>query len=119
MCDRFVASYCDAVAGWCRSRGIALTGHMNGEPRLTTQTQSLGEAMRCYRNHDVPGIDILCDAAEYNMAKQASSVARQNGVSGLLSEIYGVTTWTLDFKGHKAQADWQAALGVIIRVPRE
>jgi hypothetical protein len=92
---------------------------MNGEPRLQTQTAYLGDAMRCYRNFDLPGIDMLCDEKEYNTAKQASSVARQNGVRGLMSELYGVTNWTFDFKGHKGQGDWQAALGVTFRVPRE
>jgi hypothetical protein len=62
---------------------------------------------------------MLCDEKEYNTAKQASSVARQNGVRGFMSELYGVTNWTFDFKGHKGQGDWQAALGVTFRVPRE
>ena len=35
----------------------------------------------------------------------------------MLSEIYGVTNWDYDFKGHKLQGDFQAALGVTIRVP--
>ncbi len=35
----------------------------------------------------------------------------------MLSELYGVTGWHFDFVGHKAQGDWQAALGVTVRVP--
>lgn len=119
VCERFAEAFIDQISTWCRDRKISLTGHMNGEPRLTTQTQYLGEAMRCYRGLDVPGIDILCDGREYNTAKQAVSVARQNGVKGVMSELYGVTNWTFDFLGHKAQGDWQAALGVTFRVPRE
>jgi len=34
-----------------------------------------------------------------------------------MSELYGVTNWDFDFVGHKAQGDWQAALGVTVRVP--
>jgi hypothetical protein len=119
VCDRFVEAFMDQLSDWCRSHGIALTGHLMQEPRLMTQTESLGEAMRGYRNLDVPGIDMLCDAREYNTAKQATSVARQNGVKGVMSEEYGVTNWTFDFKGHKASGDWQAALGVTFRVHRE
>jgi hypothetical protein len=35
----------------------------------------------------------------------------------MLSELYGVTGWDFDFRGHKFQGDWQAALGVNVRVP--
>ena len=31
--------------------------------------------------------------------------------------MYGVTNWDYDFRGHKSQGDWQAALGVTVRVP--
>lgn len=35
----------------------------------------------------------------------------------MLSELYGVTGWDYDFRGYKLQGDWQAALGVTVRVP--
>ena len=35
----------------------------------------------------------------------------------MTSELYGVTNWDFDFRGHKLQGDWQAALGVTVRVP--
>ncbi len=34
----------------------------------------------------------------------------------MLSELYGVTDWSYDFRGHKLQGDWQAAMGVTVRV---
>ncbi len=34
----------------------------------------------------------------------------------MLSELYGVTNWDFDWRGHKLQGDWQAALGVTVRV---
>lgn len=89
VCERFVTAFMDQLSTWCRGNGIALTGHMMEEPFLKTQTGSLGEAMRCYRGLDLPGIDLLCDQFEYNSAKQAASVARQNGARGVMSEIYG------------------------------
>lgn len=118
LCDRFVEGYVDTIASWCRENGLLLTGHMMEEPTLHSQSCALGEAMRCYRNMDLPGIDMLCDWHEFNTAKQAASVARQNGspAGGIMSEIYGVTNWTFDFLGHKRAGDWQAALGVVSRV---
>jgi hypothetical protein len=73
--------------------------------------------MRSYRSFQFPGIDMLCDRREYTTAKQAQSAARQMGIPGTLSELYGVTNWNFDFRGHKLQGDWQAALGVTVRVP--
>ncbi|MCL2405583.1 MAG: hypothetical protein FWC92_08560, partial [Defluviitaleaceae bacterium] len=61
-------------------------------------------------------IDMLCDKREFSTAKQAQSAVHQYGREGLLSELYGVTNWDFDFRGHKLQGDWQAALGVTLRV---
>lgn len=94
-----------------------LTGHMMEEPSLESQTSCLGEAMRSYRAFQLPGIDMLCDWREFTTAKQAQSAARQYGRPGVLSELYGVTNWDFDFRRHKLQGDWQAALGVTVRVP--
>lgn len=113
----FASNYIGELARWCRSNNIFCTGHMNGEPRLATQTAQTGDIMRCYADMDVPGIDMLCDSREYNTAKQASSVVRQYGRRGVMSELYGVTGWRWTFEGHKGQGDWQAALGVTLRVP--
>lgn len=114
--ERFVSGFLDRVGDWCGNNGIVLTGHMMMEQTLQSQTTALGEAMRCYRNMQMPGIDLLCDQYEYTTAKQATSVARQTGASGAVSEIYGVTNWTFDFVGHKGCGDWQAALGITLRV---
>jgi len=117
IAERFARSFADQVGEWCRSHGIMLTGHMMEEPTLESQTKALGEAMRSLRGFDLPGIDMLCNRHEYTTAKQAQSAANQNGNSGVLSELYGVTNWDYDFRGHKLQGDWQAALGVTVRVP--
>ncbi|CAK7214591.1 hypothetical protein SEUCBS140593_002233 [Sporothrix eucalyptigena] len=117
VCERFASAFTDLIASWCIENGIGLTGHMMYEAELSTQTGSVGEAMRCYRRMQLPGIDMLCDAHEYTTAKQAQSVSRQYGRCGVISEIYGVTNWTFDFNGHKGSGDWQAALGVNVRCP--
>jgi hypothetical protein len=115
--ERFAAAFGDTLGRWCEEHGIALTGHMLGEPTLYGQTRAVGEVMRAMRSFQLPGIDILCDKMEYTTAKQAQSIAHQFGRPGVLSELYGVTNWDFDFAGHKRQGDWQAALGVTVRVP--
>jgi len=115
--DRFAASYCQQVGDWCASHGLPLTGHVNGEETLDSQTCYVGDAMRCYPAFGIPGVDMLCDFHQYNAVKQAQSVVRQAGKPGMLSELYGVTGWDYDFRGYKLQGDWQAALGVTVRVP--
>ena len=115
--ERFAEAFADVCGSWCRENGIALTGHMMEEPTLHSQTAALGDAMRSYRGFDLPGIDMLCASFEFTTAKQAQSAVHQFGREGMLSELYGVTGWDYDFRGHKLQGDWQACLGVTIRVP--
>ena len=76
-----------------------------------------GETMRAYAGFQIPGMDLLCDRREFTTAKQVQSVVRQYGREAMISELYGVTNWSFDFRGHKLQGDWQAALGVTVRAP--
>lgn len=115
--ELFAENFADNCGKWCREHNIALTGHMMAEDTLFSQTSHVGEAMRSYRGFDIPGIDILCNARGYTTAKQTQSAVHQFGREGMTSELYGVTNWDFDFRGHKFQGDWQAALGVTLRVP--
>ena len=115
--ERFVSAFSDTVGKWCRDAGILYAGHVMSEPTLRSQSHAVGEAMRFYRSMTLPGIDMLCGAHELTTAKQAQSAVRQYGRCGMLSELYGVLGWDLDFRGHKHHGDWQAALGVTVRVP--
>lgn len=117
LSERFAKAYSDQIGEWCEEHGILLTGHMMREPFLESQTAALGEAMRNYRKFGMPGIDNLCDKREFTTAKQAQSAVHQYGRSGMTSELYGVTNWDFDFRNHKLSGDWQAALGVTLRVP--
>lgn len=117
LTDLFVRNYCQQIGDWCREHSLSLSGHVMGEGSLYDQTQAVGDAMRCYRAFGIPGIDMLCDFHEYTTVKQAQSIMHQTGREGLLSELYGVTGWDYDFRGYKLQGDWQAALGVTVRVP--
>lgn len=87
------------------------------EPTLESQTHALGEAMRGYRGFQLPGIDMLGYNFEYTTAKQAQSAVHQYGRCGMVSELYGGSGWQVDFRDYKLLGDWQAALGVTVRVP--
>ncbi|MBR5528079.1 MAG: hypothetical protein IKV97_03680 [Clostridia bacterium] len=115
-CEMFTSAFCDQCGAWCEKHGILFTGHMLHEETLGSQTDCVGEAMRNYRSFGLPGIDMLCNYHEYTTAKQCQSAVHQYGRPGMLSELYGVTNWDHDFRGHKHQGDWQAALGVTTRV---
>ena len=117
VAERFASAFADTIGDWCQKNNLRSTGHMMEEPTLTSQTAALGEAMRSYRGFLLPGIDTLCDCQELSTAKQAQSASRQFGRGGVLSELDGVTDWDFNFMGHKGHGDWQAALGVTVRVP--
>lgn len=117
LTERFVSAYADQLGDWCEQHGIALTGHVMREPTLDTQTRAVGEAMRFYRSMHLPGVDMLAARIEYNTCKQCQSTVHQFGREGMLDELYGVTNWDFEFRGHKLYGDWQAALGVTLRVP--
>lgn len=117
IAERFTVAFAETIGNWCDKNGILLTGHVMKEPTLESQTQAVGEAMRPYRGFGMPGIDMLSSRHEYTTAKQAQSAVNQQGCEGMLDELYGVTTWDFDFRGHKLYGDWQAAMGVTVRVP--
>ena len=100
ICDRFTEAFADNCGQWCMDHGIDMTGHMMAESSLFSQTMALGEAMRSYRKFGLPGIDMLCNLIELSTAKQAQSAVHQYGREGVLSELYGVTDWDFDFRGH-------------------
>ena len=115
--ELFVSSYADRIGKWCDENNLMLTGHVQAEDFLSFQAGEVGEAMRAYRAFGLQGVDTLCNAYHYTTVKQAQSASHQYGKEGVLSELYGVTNWDFDFRGHKMQGDWEAALGVTVRVP--
>lgn len=117
VAERFASAFADNIGSWCDKNGIMLTGHMMEEPSLESQNAAVGDCMRSYRGFQLPGIDMLCDSREFTTAKQCQSAVHQYGREGMLSELYGVTGWDYKFTGHKLQGDWQAVLGVTVRVP--
>lgn len=116
-CALFTEAFSKQIGKWCDKNGIKFTGHLLLEETLSSQTSAVGDTMRAYGYYGLPGMDLLCNHREYTTAKQCQSGVHQYGKEGMLSELYGVTNWDFDFRGHKYQGDWQAALGVTVRVP--
>ena len=115
--ERYYQAWSKQIGEWCDEHNIKFTGHVLHEENLFYQTQAVGEAMRHYTKYGIPGIDMLCNRIELSTAKQCQSIVHQYNKEGMLSELYGVTGWDFDFAGHKFQGDWQACLGVTVRVP--
>lgn len=115
--QRTVDAYFIPYHNWCKEHGILLTGHLLGENHFNTQTSSVADHMRLYRHMDIPGMDLIMDYVQPNIAKQVQSIVHQEGREAMISELYGVTGWAFDFRQHKLQGDWQAVLGVTLRTP--
>ena len=117
VAEEFSRNYSKQIGDWCKENDLLFTGHYLREPELSTQAITAGDMMRNYGYMGIPGVDMLCDEREFTTVKQAQSAAHQYGKEGVLSELYGVTNWDFDFRGHKMQGDWQAALGITVRAP--
>jgi len=114
----FTDAFARLIGEWCDANGVQSTGHVLSEDSLSSQTGSVGNAMRFYEHMQAPGIDILTEHwRAYNTAKQCTSVARQFGRTWRLSETNGCTGWDWSFEAHKAIGDWQAACGINLRCP--
>ena len=113
--ERFASAFADNVGEWCESNGVMLSGHALGEDTLFEQVLCGYESMRLYRKMQLPGMDCLFADKNFTAALQCRSAVNQYGRDGMLSELYGVTGWDFDFRGHKFHGDWQACLGVTVR----
>ena len=58
---------------------------------------------------------MLCDDIEFTTAKQAQSAIINTAVKAFYPNLWRYKLG-FDFRGHKFQGDWQAALG-LVRVP--
>ena len=117
LAELFDESYAGIIEPWCKKHDILFTGHLMDEAKLSGQSRTSFDLMRCYRHFDLPGIDILDNRIEHTTAKQAQSICRQMNKQGFVCEMYGATNWDFDFKMKKFQGDWLAAMGVNYRIP--
>lgn len=77
-----------------RQAWLMLTGHMNEEPTLLSQTSFWGKP-RSYRSFQLPGIDMLCGWWEFTTAKQGT--------------VRRAPVWT---SGHAQRTLWRHRLGL-------
>jgi hypothetical protein len=113
---RFLDSWARPIFEWCNRHHLRLTGHLLAEDLPGDQSITCGSVLRYYELMETPGMDqLLLGNHSFWMAKQVASSARQTGRKWMLSELYGVTGWQLDFDGHKEIGDWQAFLGINLR----
>lgn len=117
VADLFEEAFAQNIGNWCHDNGLDFTGHYLFEENLSLQNRSDGDILRMYKHMDIPGMDLLFDMVALTTGKQIQSVVRQFGKKGAMSEEYGVTNWGFDFRNYKFQGDWQAALGITLRVP--
>jgi hypothetical protein len=115
--ELFRKNFFEQIQNTTKQQGLLFCGHMMKEEQLAPALCWGGDIMRMCRHFDIPGMDMLFDFLEFLTAKQVQSIVRQHGKEAMLSELYGVTGWDFDFKCLKMQGDWQAVMGVSVRVP--
>lgn len=92
--DRMRTIYIDALASWCESHGIELTGHLEYE-KLYKSVRCNGNALKMLSSFGLPGLDeansdIALDAREMEVSGLALvQYARQNRKSAM-AELYSV-----------------------------
>jgi hypothetical protein len=112
----FIENWLIPYYEWCEENNFILTGHFLHEDFLTSQAVVTGSIMRMYEYQHYPGVDVIGGFnRRYWIAKQVQSVARQLGQEFILSEMYGLSGWQLNFEDHKYIGDWQALFGINLR----
>lgn len=127
------SSYFQSVRDWCNKNGVMFSGHLMGEDTMELQMRTTCFTMPCYKYFDLPGIDNLEAALDwqhgkikpkkekdfhwrhyggYNTPIQCASACHQVGKTQILAEMYGVSTDNLNFRDQKAIFDHFASLGI-------
>jgi hypothetical protein len=81
-----------SVKEYCNSQGIKASGHLLLEESLPIQALLYGDIMACYREMDIPGIDVLTGMPEFTRrylysSRMAASAAELNENTEVMSEI--------------------------------
>lgn len=94
---RFRDAYFLPLRDWCRERGLASGGHLNGEEETANAVRyGFGQALRQLRALDVPGVDVIWRQLfpgapnQHYFPKYASSVAHQNALRYAMTESFCV-----------------------------
>jgi len=89
-------NYFRAIKEYCHSQNMKSGGHLLLEETMMAQVPLYGDIMACYREMDVPGIDVLTGMPEYTRrylysSRLASSATELEGRSEVMSEICPVS----------------------------
>lgn len=81
-----------AVKEYCNSVGVKSSGHLLLEESLPIQALLYGDIMACFREMDIPGIDVLTGMPGFTRrylysSRMAASAAELNGTTEVMSEI--------------------------------
>jgi hypothetical protein len=84
--------YFQAIKEYCRTQGIRSGGHLLLEESMMAHVPLYGDIMSCYREMDVPGIDVLTCIPDYTRhylysGRLAASAAELEGNSMVMSEV--------------------------------
>lgn len=104
-------NYFKAIRDYCASQGIKSSGHLLLEESLPIQVLLYGDIMACFREMDIPGIDVLTAMPDFTdryliSARLAASVAELNGGTEVMSEICPVAD--PPFRGGKEASTLEA-----------
>lgn len=80
------------IREFCQSQGIKAGGHLFLEETMMAQVPSYGDIMACFREMDIPGIDVLTAMPEFTRrylysSRLAASAAELEGRNEVMSEI--------------------------------
>ena len=118
VAELFCESYSHILADWCGKNQLPMTAHMSCEESLAGEILRGGDIFACLGEFEIPGVDVLGGTNGCPLTLlRARSAARQLGREGVMSELYGVTGWLYRFRDYKREGDFQAALGITLRVP--
>jgi hypothetical protein len=116
----FIDRWAKPYYGYCRDKGLLLTGHYweHSWPFIRLGPDN----MAMYPWFQIPGIDCLFNQfnetstnaqfGNVRSVKELASVANQFGLKRTLCETYGGGGWDLTFADMKRLGDWEYALGV-------
>jgi hypothetical protein len=84
--------YFKAIREYCRTQGIRSGGHLLLEESMMAHVPLYGNIMSCYREMDVPGIDVLTCMPDYTRhylysGRLAASAAELEGNTAVMSEV--------------------------------
>lgn len=123
LSDRFRNAYFTKLRDWCRSRGLASSGHLGGEDEtLGVIKYGFGHLLRPLRAMDVPGVDLIWRQVfpgrenQSNFPVAAASVAHQNRTRFTFTESFCVYGNGLTPAQMKWLTDYQYIRGVNLLV---